>query len=729
MRASSICSSYRNCFQFPRLEGRRDHYHFGYGNHHGCGSSAPSSTACAGNECRQLPSSVISRIHERNLHTQNRHLLRLSASSTFAESPLLQLQHDRRGHLLRGNSMENTNMLQLLSTQSPRRFAVISRSLDRKNYNIRSSSVRCFGSDATNSSTAEKSDVTKQHSEPKSKTTVPKEYLAAIKSEVDEMESSPPTSTISQQDPTFPPAKTQDDFADYLNGAEVLLDGEGGLIMKRKSLDQNTSSDRDNAISSSSSSSPPSSRPLDQSVSGSALTSSAIGTDEDDVNKGSESQTPTDAPTSTSTNAIYQYKFSSSDATLSDPQRHLDRRRAMEQKLQEQQAESRATTMRNVQRALAGNFIIAAAKLAAALSSGSSAMLSEFVHSVVDCGNQALLLVGLNTSKHAPDRSHPYGYGKAIYFWALVSALGTFFLGAGISMTHAVGELINPSIHSEVPNEVWGVLALSFVVDGYVFKETIQGIRASMRIDGDKDKSFWTYVTTKVRDPATLAVLLEDGAACLGVVLAIGGIGLTQYTGMPVFDGMAGVGIAGLLAVVGMSLATINHRFLIGQGLDKATREDIEKIILSRRSIDHVYSVQSQWTGPDTFSYKAEVDFDGTFLAAKLLPRYQQEFFDAKQSLDRDLRVLLSWYAEDVMRAVEREVRHIEEEIRMKYPAAQYIELEPMSKDADRYAIDDGMKAQLRRVEIDVLNRYLKSLYKIKEGGPVGAGSDTSQQS
>lgn len=132
-------------------------------------------------------------------------------------------------------------------------------------------------------------------------------------------------------------------------------------------------------------------------------------------------------------------------------------------------------------------------------------------------------------------------------------------------------------------------------------------------------------------------------------------------------------------------------------------------------------------TGPDTFSYKAEVDFDGTFLAAKLLPRYQKEFFDAQDSLDRDLRVLLSWYAEDVMRAVEREVRHVEEEIRAKYPAAHYIELEPMSKDADRYAIDDGMEAQLRRVEIDVLNRYLKSLYKIKEGeegGPAGPGKD-----
>jgi len=400
----------------------------------------------------------------------------------------------------------------------------------------------------------------------------------------------------------------------------------------------------------------------------------------------------------------------------------------MEQKLLAQQAKSRANTAKAVQRALAGNLAITVAKLAAALSSGSSAMLSEFFHSLVDSGNQALLLVGLKESHHAPDKNHPYGYGKAMYFWALVSALGTFFLGGGVSMTHAVGELMNPSVSTEVGKEVWAVLLFSFCMDGYVFGKTVQEMLASRRIDGDginKDMSFWKYATTKVRDPATLAVLLEDGAACFGVVLAIGGIGMTHYTGNPIWDGVAGVGISGLLLAMGVSLAGVNHRFLIGQGLDTATREDIEKMILARRSIDNVYSIQSQWTGPDTFSFKAEVDFDGTFLAAKLLPRYEKEFFDAKNTLDRDLRVLLSWYAEDVMRIVEREVRHIEEEIKMKYPSAQYIELEPMSKDVDRYAIDDGMEAQLRRVEIESLNRYLKSLYKSKESEDTTSGTGT----
>ena len=565
---------------------------------------------------------------------------------------------------------------------------------------------------------------------------VPKEVIETIKSEVDEMESltssptpesSSPSAAAHQIDAcdnnqfndTTKVKKTQDDFAEYLSG-ESNKDDENDFDFRQR-RQQKLETLIQTPVSS-----------LTESGSSSMLSSERSEGSSEKItntnnNEGQEQQSNTtdneslrSSSNESISGSLYQYKFSPEHSTLTDPQRHVDRRRAMERKLQEQQAVSRATTTQNVQRALAGNFVIATAKLAAAISSGSSAMLSEFVHSVVDCGNQALLLVGLNSSQQNPDKSHPYGYGKAIYFWALVSALGTFFLGAGVSMTHAVGELMNPSMTTEVPLEVWGVLGMSFVVDGYVFGKTLQGVRASMRIDGQSDgqdekMSFWKYTTTKVRDPATLAVLLEDGAACLGVVLAIGGIGMTQYTGLPIFDGMAGIGISALLGAMGIALVNVNHRYLIGHGVDKTTREDIEQIILSRRSIDNVHAVQTQWTGPDTFSYKAEVDFDGTFLAAKLMPRYQQEFFDAKDTLDRDLRVLLAWYAEDVMRAVEREIRHIEEEIRKKHPSAQYIELEPMSKDADRYAIDDGMKAQLRRVEIEVLNRYLKSLYKIKE--------------
>lgn len=319
--------------------------------------------------------------------------------------------------------------------------------------------------------------------------------------------------------------------------------------------------------------------------------------------------------------------------------------------------------------------------------------------------------MGLRDSANEADRAHPYGYGKSIYFWALVSALGTFFLGAGVSMTQAIPQLIYGGSLHEVTNSVWGVLGLSFAVDGYVFTKTLMEVQENSSENSSSSTTLFQKIKT-LRDPATLAILLEDGAACLGVMMAIGGIAATQAFDMPVYDALAGVGISGLLAAMGIILVRVNHRFLLGQAVDKEIRVGIEKILLNRRAIDNVNSVQSQWTGPDTFSYKAEVDFDGTFLAATLMPRYQQEFSVARATLDQDLRVLLSWYAEDVMRTVEREVRNIEAEIRREYPGAQYIELEPMSKDADRLAIDDGLEASLKRIEIEALNRYLKSLYQ-----------------
>ena len=277
-------------------------------------------------------------------------------------------------------------------------------------------------------------------------------------------------------------------------------------------------------------------------------------------------------------------------------------------------------------------------------------------------------------------------------------------------MTQAIPQLIYGGNLHEITWIVWSVLGFSFAVDGYVFTKTLIEVRE----DAPKDTSLYKCIST-LRDPATLAIILEDGAACLGIVMAIGGIAATQAFGMPVYDALAGVCISGLLAAMGIILVRVNHRFLLGQAVDKETMKGIEKILLNRRSIDNVNSVQSQWTGPDTFSYKAEVDFDGTFLAAKLMPRYQQEFSEASATLDQDLRVLLSWYAEDVMRTVEREVRNVENEIRREYPGAQYIELEPMSKDADRFAIDDGLEASLKRIEIEALNRYLKSLYGRKK--------------
>jgi zinc transporter 9 len=263
-----------------------------------------------------------------------------------------------------------------------------------------------------------------------------------------------------------------------------------------------------------------------------------------------------------------------------------------------------------VQLALAGNLVITGAKALVWLQTGSTAMLSEAIHSLVDSGNQALLLIGLRGSSNAADTRHQYGYGKQIYFWSLISALGTFWFGAGITCLQSLRDIMDPSVavHT-LGNHVWIVLGLSFVIDGFVLTKTVGKIMATK----PAGVTFLQYVRN-LRDPTTAAVLMEDGAACLGVAIAAGGLLATHATGHAIYDGMAGLAVSGLLGFMGLYLVRLNQNFLLGQSVDPETIDGIRKILMARPAIEEVHSVQSQWNGPYSFSYKAEVDFDGVFI-------------------------------------------------------------------------------------------------------------------
>jgi solute carrier family 30 (zinc transporter), member 9 len=138
-------------------------------------------------------------------------------------------------------------------------------------------------------------------------------------------------------------------------------------------------------------------------------------------------------------------------------------------------------------------------------------------------------------------------------------------------MTHAVGDLMNPSLQ-EITWHVWSVLGLSLAVDGYVLYKSIADIRETK----PPNVSFWKHVSN-IRDPATLAILLEDGAACMGIVIASAGIAASHATGNAIFDGIAGVGISALLGAMGLALVQMNHRFLLGQAVDSEITDGIKK--------------------------------------------------------------------------------------------------------------------------------------------------------
>lgn len=288
---------------------------------------------------------------------------------------------------------------------------------------------------------------------------------------------------------------------------------------------------------------------------------------------------------------------------------------------------------KTVYMALGGNMIITASKVAAYLFSGSSVMLSEAIHSLVDSGNQALLLIGLTAADSEADGKYQYGYGKSVYFWSLVSALGTFWCGAGVSGWSSMQALISPSVELHAIGwEIWSVLGVAFAVDGAVLYKTVQKVNLTR----PPNVSLFSHITN-IRDPTTAAVLWEDAAACGGVLIAVGGISLVSLTHLVVFDALAGLAVSGLLASMGIYLARMNKTYLMGQAVEPEITDGIKKILMAGKSIDEVHSVQSQWVGPYSFSYKAEVDFDGTYIAAKLLDRYQSEFSKTHEMGERSL--------------------------------------------------------------------------------------------
>ena len=156
--------------------------------------------------------------------------------------------------------------------------------------------------------------------------------------------------------------------------------------------------------------------------------------------------------------------------------------------------------------ALIGNSTIAVLKFAAWFVSGSGAMLSEAIHTLADVGNQALLLVGLRQAKKAPDEKHPFGYGQAAFFWALVSAIGIFFMGCGVTVYHGISTLVHPPEQLEVGWLTWGTLALSFVIDGWVFLVALKSLWR-----GRPHGMAWTLYIQRIKDPMLTALKIFEG--------------------------------------------------------------------------------------------------------------------------------------------------------------------------------------------------------------------------
>jgi cation diffusion facilitator family transporter len=208
--------------------------------------------------------------------------------------------------------------------------------------------------------------------------------------------------------------------------------------------------------------------------------------------------------------------------------------------------------------ALTANLGIAAMKFVAAIFTRSSAMLSEAIHSTVDSGNQLLLLLGLSRSKRPADDNHPFGHGKELYFWTLIVSILIFGLGGGMSVYEGITHLQHPE---PLTDPFWNYIVLggSFIFEGASFYIGVKNFLKLKRKAG-----FWSELR-RSKDPTLFAVIYEDTAALLGLLLAFAGVFLGHYFDNPLFDGLASIAIGLVLAIVAITMVVESRDLLIGE--------------------------------------------------------------------------------------------------------------------------------------------------------------------
>ncbi|MEL6734840.1 MAG: cation diffusion facilitator family transporter [Pseudomonadota bacterium] len=252
--------------------------------------------------------------------------------------------------------------------------------------------------------------------------------------------------------------------------------------------------------------------------------------------------------------------------------------------------------------AMIGNGLIAIAKFVGSALTGSAAMMSEGIHSLVDTGNQGLLLYGIARSKRPADEKHPFGYASEIYFWAFIVAILIFSLGSGISIYHGVEKVLHP-VPVVDPTINYIILGLAMVFEGFAwwiaFKEfsTTQGKKGLFEAVQDS------------KDPTIFTVLFEDTAAMLGLMVAFVGIWLAVTLDMPVLDGVASILIGVILAGTAILLALETKGLLIGEAAAPEIVEDIRSLIGDQPSITALNEIRTLHRGPNDVLLALSVDY------------------------------------------------------------------------------------------------------------------------
>jgi zinc transporter 9 len=324
---------------------------------------------------------------------------------------------------------------------------------------------------------------------------------------------------------------------------------------------------------------------------------------------------------------------------------------------------------RPVLAALLGNIFIAIIKFVAFFFSGSVALFSEAIHSVADSFNQLLLMIGIKRSIKKPDKEYIYGYGRERFFWALISACGIFFIGAGAIIYNGVDSLLRARTMLDHPI-VYIVLALSFTIELITFLIAVRELKRQ-------------YPTEKLihlirtGDPSTLAVVYEDGLAVIGVLVAFAAIIISRLTGQHYWDALGSITIGLLLAAIAVILIAKNRQFLLGKAIPPDLQDKIIRLLESDPAIDSVIDFKSTVLDIGVYRIKCSIEFNGSALLSEVYKNasLQDEYDEVKDDFEEFKKFCVD-YADRVPRLVGRKIDEIETRIRTENKGIKYIDIE-----------------------------------------------------
>ncbi|KAJ3069712.1 hypothetical protein HDU98_007217 [Podochytrium sp. JEL0797] len=355
------------------------------------------------------------------------------------------------------------------------------------------------------------------------------------------------------------------------------------------------------------------------------------------------------------------------------------KRESLNENYNEEKTKSLEGSNKVVLLAMTSNACMFSAKLYAAVLSGSASMFAEALHSLADMLNELLLWVGIRRSLRGPDANHPYGFSSERTAWALVSGVGIFFLGGGVSVYHGISGLLNPHTLGDATIGFW-VLGLSLCFEivtlTYAYRQ-ISRSAASARM------TFTDYIR-RGSDPTSVQIFLEDCTSILGIMIASTSISLSKYLALPWLDSVGSIAIGALLASLSIFLVRRNISSLVERSMRAERKDYIVAILESDPIVRSLHDVKTTQIGMDWVRFKAEVLFEGE----EVTRRYIASAYPGEGSLQREFEKVKSFQDEAAFRKwfegqggkviskLGAEVDRLELELKAKAPEVKHCDLE-----------------------------------------------------